>query len=69
MRDSRKLFTAAVAVVLLVVPGTSAYATTPAPGGRILYVDSEADGFGSIKSVLPTGQGGQDTGRREEWLS
>jgi TolB protein len=69
MRGSRKLFAAAVAAVLLVVPGTSAYATTPAPGGRILYVDSAADGFGSIKSVLPTGQGGQDTGRRAYWNS
>jgi TolB protein len=70
MRGSRKLFTAAVAVVLLVVPGTSAYATTPAPGGRILYVeDGEADGLGSLKSVLPTGQGGQDTGRRVAWYS
>jgi TolB protein len=59
MRGSRKLFIAVVAVVLVVMPGTSAYAAAPAPGGRILYVDLE----GLLKSVLPTGQGGQDIGR------
>ncbi|TCN33597.1 TolB protein [Kribbella orskensis] len=60
MRGSRKLFIAVVAVVLVVVPGTSAYAAAPAPGGRILYVDLES----RLKSVLPTGQGGQDIGER-----
>lgn len=70
MRCSRKLVIAAVAVILVVVPGTSAYAAAPAPGGRILYVEvGEADGLGGLKSVLPTGQGVQDTGRRVAWYS
>lgn len=65
MRRFRKLFIAAVAVVLVVVPGSSAYAAAPTPSGRILYVEEgEADGLGNLKSVLPTGQGVQDTGRR-----
>lgn len=65
MRGSRRLFTAAVAVVLVIVPGTSAYATESAPGGRILYVEGRgADYLANLKSVLPSGQGGQDTGRR-----
>ncbi|MFC5262778.1 hypothetical protein ACFPJ1_11745 [Kribbella qitaiheensis] len=68
MRGSRKLFIAAVAVVLVVVPGTSAYAAPPAPGGRILYVGDESLGS-LLKSVLPTGQGVQDTGRSVAWFA
>jgi TolB protein len=66
MRGSRKLFAAAVAVAvaLAVAPGTSAYAGTPAPGGRILYVEAaDADGLTALKSVLPSGQGVQEIGR------
>lgn len=68
MRGFRKLFTAAVAVVLVIVPGTSAYATESAPGGRILYVEGRgAEGEAYLKSVRASGQGGQDTGRRVTW--
>lgn len=71
MRGSRKLFVAALAVVLLAVPGLPAYAAVPAPGGRILYVAVEdaAGGPATIRSVRPNGQHVQDTGRAVYWFA
>ncbi|QNE17163.1 hypothetical protein F1D05_03605 [Kribbella qitaiheensis] len=64
MRRYRPWFAAAVAAVLVLVPGTS-YAAPPAPGGRILYLalDDAAGGGAKIQSVRPTGHDVRDTGR------
>jgi TolB protein len=67
----RRLLVAAVAAALVAVPGTTAYAGTPSPGGRILYVavDDAAGGPGNIKSMQPNGQNVQDTGKSVYWFS
>jgi TolB protein len=67
----RRLLVAAAAAALIVIPGTTAYAGTPSPGGRILYVavDDAAGGPGNIKSVQPNGEGVEDTGKSVSWYS
>lgn len=60
----RRLLVAAVAAALIVIPGTTAYAGTPSPGGRILYVGvPDGDGLAALGSVRPSGQGAEVIGR------
>lgn len=71
MRRYRGWFAAAIAAVLLVVLVPTVAEAYPQPGGRILYLEFEGStgGFGALKSVQPSGQGGQDFGRQLPWYS
>jgi TolB protein len=71
-RDKAWLAVAATAVLLVTGVGSVANAAAESgPGGRILYLEfvGSTGGFGALKSVQPSGLGGQDFGRQLFWAS